>query len=146
MILVDVNLLLYAVFADAPQHAEARDWLDVTLVGAEPVALPWLVLGGFIRIATNPRAMTHPLSLEEAITRVEEWLALPAVRIIGPTHRHQVEFARMLRGAQATGNLVTDAVLAALTIEHACTLASTDTDFDRFPGLNWFNPLLRPVG
>ena len=141
MILVDVNLLIHAVFADSQRHVAARVWLDGALGGEEPVALPWVVLAGFIRIATNPRAMTDPLTLEDALARVDEWLALPAVRVVGPTPRHRVEFARMLRGAQATGNLVSDAVLAALAEEHDCTVASTDGDFARFPGLRWFNPL-----
>jgi len=143
MTLVDVNLLLYSVFVDIPQHREARMWLDALFNGTEPVALPWAVLAAFVRIGTNPRVMTNPLPLEEAIARVEEWLAVSNVRIIGPTHRHQAEFARMLRGAQATGNLVSDAVLAAIALEHGCTLASTDADFDRFPGLKWFNPLVQ---
>lgn len=141
MILVDVNLLLYAVFADSTRHAPARLWLDGVLTGVEPVALPWAVLAGFIRISTNPRVMTHPLTLEAAIAHMEEWIALPIVRVIGPTSRHGLEFARMLRGAQARGNLVTDAHLAALAEEHDCTLASTDVDFAKFPGLRWSNPL-----
>jgi toxin-antitoxin system PIN domain toxin len=145
MVLVDVNLLVYAVFADSSRHAAARTWLDAALGGSEPVALPWAVLAGFIRISTNPRVMTDPLTLDDAISHMVEWLALPVVNVIGPTLRHGAEFARMLRGARAIGNLVTDAHLAALSVEHGCKIASTDKDFAKFPGLSWFN-LLQATG
>ena len=141
MMLVDVNLLVYAVFKDSAHHETAREWLDATLSGIEAVALPWVVLMGFIRISTNPRIMSVPLTLDEAIGYVDEWLALSIVRVIGPTQVHQSVFARMLRAASATGNLVSDAHLATLATEHGCSLASTDNDFQRFPGLRWFNPL-----
>ena len=85
--------------------------------------------------------MTQPLTLDEALAHVEEWLDLPAVRPILPTDRHREIFARMLRGSMATGNLVTDAHLAALSCEHRCRIASTDDDFARFPDIEWFNPL-----
>lgn len=142
MILIDVNLLVYAVFADSVRHDVAREWLDATLGGTETVALPWAVLAGFVRVSTNPRATSNPLTVDEAIVYLDEWLALPIVQVIGPTRRHREEFARMLRGAKATGNLVSDAQLAALAIEHGCTLVSTDDDFLKFPGLRWFNPLV----
>ena len=145
MILVDVNLLVYAVFTDSLRHDVAREWLDATLGGTEAVALPWAVLAGFIRISTNPRVMTNPLTINEAIADLDEWLTLPVVRVIGPTRGHWEEFARMLRGADAKGNLVSDAHLAALAVEHGCTLASTDDDFRKFPGLRWFNPLVPEV-
>ena len=141
MVLVDVNLLMYAVFADSLRHAEARVWLDGLLGGVEPVALPWAVLTGFVRISTNPRVMTEPLTLEEALGYMDEWLALPVVRTLVPTLQHGAWFSQMLRGAQALGNLVSDAHLAALAGEYGCTLASTDSDFGKFPGLRWFNPL-----
>jgi uncharacterized protein len=96
-------------------------------------ALPWVVLAGFIRISTNPRIMSVPLTLDQAIGCVDEWLALPMVRVIGPTSAHQQVFTRMLRAASATGNLVSDAHLAALATEHGCSLASTDDDFQKFP-------------
>lgn len=147
MILIDVNLLVYAVFADSLRHGAAHQWVDATLGGTEPVALPWAVLTGFVRISTNPRVMTNPLTIDEAIAYLDEWPALPAVRIIGPTQRHREEFAKSLRVAKATGNLVSDAHLAALAVEHGCRLASTDEDFRRFPDLRWFNPLaVKPLG
>lgn len=141
MILVDANLLIYAIFRDAPQHEVAHEWLEETLAGNERVALPWEVLCAFIRIATNPRLMSAPLTLEEALGHVEEWLDLPVVQIIGPTEGHRRAFARLLRNAQAAGNLVTDAHLAALAMEHGSRLASNDGDFARFHGLDWFSPL-----
>ena len=141
MMLVDVNLLVYAVFEDSARHDTARAWLDAALGGTESVALPWVVLMGFIRLSTNPRIMSAPLTLDQALGYVDEWLALPTVRIIGPTPTHQQVVTRMLRAANASGNLVSDAHLAALAAEHGCSLASTDDDFRKFPGLRWFNPL-----
>jgi toxin-antitoxin system PIN domain toxin len=141
MVLVDVNLLVYAVFEDSPRHVQARLWLDGLLGGSEPVALPWAVLTSFVRISTNPRVMTEPLTLEEALAYMDEWLALPIVRTPGPTTAHGAWFSQMLRGAQALGNLVSDAHLAALAGEYNCTLASTDSDFAKFPGLRWIDPL-----
>ncbi len=82
MVLVDVNLLVYADFADSLRHAEARLWLDGLLGGSEPVARPWAVLTGFIRISTNPRVMTEPLTLEEALGYMDEWLALPGRALV----------------------------------------------------------------
>ena len=141
MILIDVNLLIYAVFSNSARHAGARDWLDDTLSGIEAVALPWAVLSAFVRLATNPSVATQPLTVDDALAHVEEWLDLPVVRVIGPTEAHLVVFARMLRDTKAVGNLVPDAHLAAIAIEHGCRLASTDGDFARFPDLDWFNPL-----
>ena len=141
MLLVDVNLLVYAVFKDSARHEAAREWLDTTLSGTEPVALPWVVLAGFILISSNPRIMSVPLTLDQALGYVDEWLALSTVQVVGPTSAHQQVFARMLRAAEETGNLVSDAHLAALATEHGSNLASTDDDFQKFPGLHWLNPL-----
>lgn len=141
MILVDANLLLYAEDALSPQHAPACKWWDAQLSGSAPVCLCWTVLGAFIRIGTNPRVFAHPLTLEQAIVRVESWLVQPCVRIISPAERHWTVFQQMLVKGQAVANLVTDAHLAALAVEHGCELCSTDRDFVRFPGLRWRNPL-----
>ncbi len=94
-----------------------------------------------VRIATNPRALTNPFTLDAALSLVGEWLALPGVRVLHPTPVHERHFAEQCRASNATGNLVTDAHLAALAVEHDCGLASNDTDFARFPGLRWVNPL-----
>jgi toxin-antitoxin system PIN domain toxin len=141
MILVDANLLLYAEDALSSQHALACEWWDAQLSGSAPVCLCWTVLGAFIRIGTNPRVFAHPLTLEQAIVRVESWLVQPCVRIISPAERHWTVFQQMLVKGQAVANLVTDAHLAALAVEHGCELCSTDRDFVRFPGLRWRNPL-----
>ncbi len=141
MILVDANLLLYAEDRLSPRHAQACAWWDAQLSGASPVCLSWIVLDAFIRIGTNPRVFSHPLSLDQALSRVESWMAQPCVRIVQPTERHWTVFRKMALAGQATANLVTDAHLAALAMEHGCELVSTDSDFSRFPGLRWRNPL-----
>ena len=141
MILVDANILLYAEDNGGARHAAARAWWDAQLSGAEPVCLCWTVLCAFIRIGTNRRVFEAPLSLDEARARVQNWLDQPCVRLIHATQRHWSLLSEILVAGQATANLVTDAHLAALAIEHGCTLCSTDADFGRFPGLKWRNPL-----
>lgn len=141
MILVDANLLLYAEDELSAQHAQARAWWDARLSGDSPVCLCWTVLGAFIRIGTNPRVFDHPLSLDQALSRVQSWLEQPCTRIVTSTDRHWVVFQELLREGQAVANLVTDAHLAALAVEHGCELNSTDSDFSRFPGIRWRNPL-----
>lgn len=141
MILVDANLLLYAEDQLSPRHAAAREWWDAQLSGASPVCLCWTVLGAYIRIGTNPRVFERPLSLDQAAARVQSWLDQPCMRIVQPTGRHWIVFRKMLTEGQAAANLVSDAHLAALAVEHGCVLMSTDADFSRFPGLKWTNPL-----
>jgi toxin-antitoxin system PIN domain toxin len=141
LILVDANILLYAEDALSPRHQQARSWWDDLLSQSEPVCLCWTVLSAFIRIGTNPRIFEHPLSMDQAVTRVQSWLDQPCTRIVRPTELHWEIFKEMLTQGQALANLVTDAHLAALAVEHGCTLASTDTDFSRFPKLKWINPL-----
>ena len=144
MILIDANILLYAEDALHPQNKKAREWWDGRLSGTESVCLCWTVLSAFIRIATSPRVFDHPLSLEQAISRVQSWLDQPCTRIVRPTERHWTVFQQMLMDGQAVANLVSDAHLAALAIQHGCELASTDSDFSRFPKLKWRNPLFSP--
>lgn len=98
-------------------------------------------MSAFIRIATNPRVFAHPLSLEQAVDRVQSWLDQPCTRVIRPTENHWVIFRQLLMASKAVANLVTDARLAALAVEHGCELASTDSDFSRFSGLKWKNPI-----
>ncbi len=141
MILVDANLLLYAEDSQAALHATARNWWDQQLSGDDPVCLCWTVLTAFVRIGTNPRVYQRPLTIDEAFKRVQSWLEQPCVRVIHATGRHLEVFADLLALGQATANLVPDAHLAALAIEHGCILCSTDGDFARFPGLSWKNPL-----
>jgi len=141
MILVDANLLLYAEDSRSDAHEAARTWWDAQLSGSEPVGLCWPVLTAFIRIGTNARLHQRPLTLREAIQRVQSWIDQPCVRILEPTDQHWSIFQRMLREGNATANLVSDAHLAALAVEHNCSLHSTDTDFSRFPSLKWANPI-----
>jgi len=143
LILVDANILLYAEDSLSPLHQQARIWWDDQLSRSEPVGLCWTVLSAFIRIGTNPRVFEHPLSLAQALARVQSWLDQPCTRVISPTEGHWTLFRQMLTDGQAVANLVTDAHLAALAIEHGCELASTDSDFARFPKLKWINPLIR---
>ncbi|KHD10479.1 twitching motility protein PilT [Candidatus Thiomargarita nelsonii] len=139
--LVDVNLLLYATVADYPQHFAARTWLEEQFNGNAQVGLPWLSLLGFVRIVTNPRIFDNPLSISTAWTQVDEWLALPSVWIPQPTEQHAKILGKLLCASGTGGNLVSDAHLAALSIEHELVLCSTDRDFTKFPDLNWYNPL-----
>lgn len=141
MILIDANVLLYAEDQKSPHHLPIRQWWDAQLSGDTPVCFCWTVLGAFIRIGTNPRVFENPLSLNQALSRVQSWLDQPCTRIVHPTGRHWIIFRKMLTGGQAVANLVTDAHLAALAVEHGCELVSTDTDFSRFSGLKWKNPL-----
>ncbi len=142
MILVDANLLLYAEDNLSEHHEAARTWWDDQLSGSEPVALCWPVLTAFIRIGTNARLHRRPLTLKEAVERVQSWLGQPCARVLIPTEAHWAVFQQMLRAGNATANLVTDAHLAALAVEHNCVLCSTDTDFARFRGLKWRNPII----
>ena len=141
MILVDANILLYAENSLHPRNRKARKWWDDQLSGSRSVCLCWTVLSAFIRIGTNPRVFESPLSLEQAVARVQSWLEQPCARVVRPTDRHWTVFQQMLSDGQAVANLVTDAHLAALAIEHGCRLASTDSDFARFSKLKWMNPL-----
>ncbi len=137
----DAKLLLYATVKDYPYHQQVRRWLEDQLNGGKRVGLPWPTLLAFIRIGTNPKAFDRPLSIRDAWEQVQEWLALPSVWIPLPTDRHAAILGDLLHGAEAVANLVPDAHLAALAIEHGLTLHSTDGDFARFPQLQWQNPL-----
>jgi len=143
VILVDANLVLYAEDALSPQHEAARTWWDTQLSGASPVCLSWGVLCAFIRISTNSRVYERPLDLDQAMSRVQSWLDQPCVTVINPTERHAAVLRELLSPLGAAGNLTTDAHLAALAIEHGALLCSCDTDFARFQGLRWEDPLRR---
>ncbi|WP_413934517.1 TA system VapC family ribonuclease toxin [Nitrospira sp. BLG_1] len=141
MILIDANLLLYAKVKDYPQHQHARHWLEDQLNSGKRVGLPWPTLLAFIRIGTNPKAFNRPLSVRGAWSQVKEWLAIPAVWIPLPTDRHAAILGELLHDTEALANLVPDAHLAALALEHGLILQSTDGDFARFSQLQWQNPL-----
>ncbi len=140
MTLVDLNVLLYAVNRDAPQHETIRSWWETTLSGDESVGLPWVVILGFLRLATNAHIFTEPLTSNQAIARIEAWLAHPNVRVVGETEEHWMILKELLDQTGTTGNLTTDAHLAALAISHDATLASCDADFGRFRNLRRENP------
>jgi toxin-antitoxin system PIN domain toxin len=142
VILVDANILLYAEDSLSMHHESARTWWDAQLSGSAQLCLCWPVLTAFIRIATNARLHQRPLALKEAVDRVQSWIDQPCVRMILPTEQHWDILQRMLHDGNATANLVSDAHLAALAVEHNCELCSTDADFARFPGLNWRNPVI----
>ncbi len=141
MKLVDANLLIYSVTKTAPQHERAREWLDTSLAEDEAFAFDWLVITAFIRITTNPKSSLNPLSVELAVKVVKDWLEQPASILIYPTERHLTMMRELLVPTGTAGNLVNDAHLAALAIEHNATLYSFDNDYSRFAGLRWVNPL-----
>ena len=141
MIVPDINLLLYATVDGFSEHERARTWWEEVLNGDEDVGLAAVALFGFIRLATHPRVLDRPLAVGAAVDRVKEWLGCPQVRMLLPGPRH-LEIAFQLFSKLGTGgNLTTDAQLAALAIEHQAELHSNDTDFARFDGLRWVNPL-----
>jgi len=139
--ILDANILLYAYNADASQHIDTRRWLEQQLAGTDPIGIPWIALWGFLRISTNPRLTRVVLGDDEVLMAVRELLAHPLITVVEPGPRHAEILEDLVRGAKATGPLVTDAALAALAIEHGATLASTDRDFSRFPNLRWISPL-----
>ncbi len=140
MIVLDVNILLYAYGTASPQHTKARACVEELFSGSEPVGLPWQTIAGFLRISTNPRlAGARPVT--EAANEVEAWLKRPSVRVLVPGDDHWPVLRRMVIEGQASGPLVSDAEIAALTIEYGGVLYTADRDFARFPGLRWKNPL-----
>lgn len=141
--LVDANILLYAVDASSPFHDAARDWMNRELNGARRVGIPWASLTAFQRIATNPRALADPLSPQEAWQHVEEWLDAPATWIPAPGRGHRQILGRLIRDLDLRANLVPDAVLAALCVEHGLQIVSADSDFARFDEITWLNPMAR---
>lgn len=137
----DVNLLLYANISAFPQHKAAQNWLEDLLSGHEEVGIPAVATFGFVRIATSRRVFKTPLSVDDALKRVESWMLQPRVTLLVPGRRHlEIAFA-LLRNLGTAQNLTTDAQLAAHAIENQAELHSNDTDFARFPGLRWVNPL-----
>jgi hypothetical protein len=141
MILVDANLLIYAVNKDAPLHTGAKSWLEEAVSGPGTVALSWNVLLAFIRLTTRTGMFRSPLALDAAFQVVQEWLDQPSVVVIEPGPRHLRLFRDLILPCGTGGNLTSDARLAAIAIEHGAELCTTDADFGRFPGLRWRNPL-----
>jgi toxin-antitoxin system PIN domain toxin len=138
--LLDANVLLYAVNEAAPLHERGRAWLDDALRGPEPVAFAWTALLAFLRLATHPSVFARPLTPGQASDVVRAWLAQPAAVVLEPTHRHADILAGLLAEAGTAGNLVGDAHLAALAIEHRATIVTFDADFGRFAGIQLERP------
>ncbi len=142
--LVDANLLLYAYDSESPHHEPARNWLETALSSGRPVRLALTTLLAFVRIASDRRIYTHPLSPAEACALVEGWLAQPNVRLLRPGPRAWRLLGTMCEEGQAKGAMVMDAHLAALAMEHGASIATTDRDFMRFPNVELVNPI-RPA-
>ncbi|MCD4749951.1 MAG: type II toxin-antitoxin system VapC family toxin [Thermoanaerobaculales bacterium] len=141
MIVPDINLLVYAYNSDAPFHDDARVWWEDLLSGSGSVGLAWVVSLGFVRIMTSRAVLTDPLMPGEAISYVRSWLRRPQTHVLQPGPRHLEILAAIMRDSRVTGRMTTDAHLAALAIETQSELHSNDTDFSRFQGLRWRNPL-----
>jgi toxin-antitoxin system PIN domain toxin len=139
--IVDANVLLYAVDASSPHHEASAAWLGAALNGDERVGLPWQTLGAFLRIATHPRVTANPLTAAEAQEHVDQWLAAEPAWIPPATERTASLYAGLARRHHVTGNLVPDAQLAALALEFGVAIISADTDFARFTEVRWINPL-----
>jgi toxin-antitoxin system PIN domain toxin len=143
VILVDANLLIYAHIGAFQQHEQAREWLDAQLNGATRVGLAWASLLAFLRVVTNPRIVQRPVPIAAAWQQVGAWLDCENAWIPLPTDRHHRVLGALLESTRARGDLVPDAHLAALALEHGLELCSTDGDFARFPEVRWRNPLQR---
>jgi toxin-antitoxin system PIN domain toxin len=141
VVVPDINLLVFAHNEAAPRHADARTWWEGLMGGREHIGVPWAVVFGFVRLVTHPAVLEEPLSPMAALARVRGWLAIDHVQILDPGPRHLAVVERLFEATGVGGNLTTDTHLAALAIEHQAELHSNDTDFGRFPGLRWHNPL-----
>jgi uncharacterized protein len=141
VILIDANILIYAHVNSFAQHNLARNWLDQQLNASAPVGLPWASMIAFLRLVTNPRVFEHPEPIRDAWQQVRAWLASETAWIPQPTERHADLLGEFLALPGVHANLVPDAHLAALAVEHGLTLCSTDGDFARFQGLRSLNPI-----
>jgi toxin-antitoxin system PIN domain toxin len=145
MLLPDVSVLIYAHREDSTDdHPRYAEWLKTLANGPEPFALSVLTLSGLVRITTNPRIFKRPSTLDEVFDFVQELRQRPTARVVTPGPEHLAIFEQLCRDSGATGKLVADAQHAAVAIENGCTMVTTDSDYDRFPGLRWQHPL-RPT-
>jgi len=141
LIIVDSNILIYSVNSTSPFHVKAKDWLEGLFSGSDRVGLPWVSVWSFVRITTNHRLFKRPLSVDAARTVVSDWVSHPSCLMIEPGVRHFQILFDLVSKYQAAGPLLSDAVVAALALEHGGRLASTDQDFARFAVLDWINPI-----
>jgi toxin-antitoxin system PIN domain toxin len=135
VVVVDANVLLYAVDSTSAHHDQARAWLDHALSGAEAVGLAWIALLAFVRISTSPLIRSTPMNADDAMSQVQAWLGAPAAVVVQPTARHAAVLGGLLHEAGTAGNLTTDAHLAALAIEYGAQIVSYDRDLARWPGV-----------
>ena len=140
MKLVDANILLYAVNSDAVHHERSRRWIDGALSGEDTVAFAWIALLAFVRLSTKVGLFPAPLTVDGAMDRVDAWVGAGPAVVVEPTPQHGTILRGLLRSVGVGGNLVSDAHLAALAIEHRCGILSFDNDFARFPGVDWTLP------
>ena len=133
MILLDANILLYAYVEELPQHSGTARWLENLLsVQAESVAIAWAAATAFLRIATSKRIFKRPWSMTEASERLDELLAHPMVQLVGPTDKHWPIYSKILKDMNLSGDVVMDAHIAAIAMEHNASVASVDKGFRRF--------------
>jgi toxin-antitoxin system PIN domain toxin len=140
MRLVDANVLLYAVNTSSEHHSASRRWLDGALSGSDIVGLAWVPLLAFVRLTTKVGLFPSPLRPDDALRQVSDWCGAPGAVMVGPTARHADKLSNLLASVGTGGNLVNDAHLAALAIEHRAGIVSYDSDFGRFNGLQWGTP------
>lgn len=141
MILVDANLLIYAVNRDAPHHRNARRWWEKALSDTESVGLAWIVILAFLRITTRPGILAKPLSAESATDYIDEWMKRPMVELVVPGDAHWSILRNLVLSSGTLGNLTSDAHLAAMALENGADIYSADYDFQRFQGVRHCNPL-----
>lgn len=138
--LLDANVLLCAVDNDSTRYLPCARWVDAAFNGQRRIALPWQTIGAFLRISTHPRIFRQPLTAREAWEMVDQWLAAPICWVPEATERTAAILGGLVTDLDVTGNLITDAQLAALAIEHGLAVVSVDSDFARFPNVRWINP------
>jgi toxin-antitoxin system PIN domain toxin len=141
MLLPDVNVLVYAFRRDDPRHAEYRQWLEDLVNAPAAYAMSDLVLSGFVRVVTHSRVFNDPDTIDNALAFTAALRGQPNCVRISPGERHWAIFQDLCTRAGVKGNLVPDAFLAALAIEHGCEWMTTDRGYARFPGLRWRHPL-----
>lgn len=141
MIAPDLNLLVYAYHEDDPNHEAARRWWEGLINGSERVGIPWAVLVGFVQAMSSPMILKSPMSPAAATANVERWFQYDHINPISPGTDHLAHFRRSLDATGSDAKLVSYAHIAALALERQATVHSDDSDFCRFPGLQWHNPL-----
>jgi toxin-antitoxin system PIN domain toxin len=139
--LLDVNVLVYVYHADLPEHLRTNAWLKEQIAEGRPLAVSWPTLWGFLRISTNPRAWKAPMSVGQVFGIVNDLMELPEVFMLNPGPRHAEILEMLVQEYKLVGPRMSDAVLAAIAIEHGASIASTDRDFRRFETVRWVNPL-----